>query len=494
MKQKIITEGCTTHMTDAKQDGKRSHGEHRRASVSIRLLNALLLVVCLLLILFSLFELQRTTRYAHSLYQLEQERQRCDMAIQKLMDGSDYLTTQVQQYVVTGERRYMDNYWREIYETKSREMALLTILSMNITTAEREAAQAGKQESDALMKGEIWAMRMVAESTGIEETDMPAAVAALQLPPVDVAKSAQEKRDTAIAFVFGPDYSVYKDTIRGNVNAFRNEIASRYAAEALSTLEKTERTTKFMAGGLVVFLALLAGSVIGFARLVVFPLVGFSNALSERNEEEHFVPLEEKGVSEIRRFAEAFNILSAQVEQKTRRLERMGYVDYLTEVPNRASITQYVTSLIEQDQHPLGLLIIDIDNFKIFNDTYGHALGDQVLRQVAKAVCAAQPEESGIAGRLCGEEFIVAMQNANEQTLQKTAEAALQNVRRITKADVGLPNLKDFHITVSVGGMLWRGEPTNFILLLSQADKALYVSKGTGKDKYTFYDDVKETA
>ena len=466
----------------------------RPVGVSVRLLSRLLLGAALLSVAFSLFELQRTASYAHSLYALEQDRQHCDIAIQQLMDGSDYLTAQVQQYVVKGEREYMDNYWQEVHETRSRDNALQAILDSDITPLEREAAVAGKAESDALMQGEIWAMRMVSESIGIAKEDMPEEVKDYALSPADAAQSPERKKNAAIAFVFGPDYSVSKDTIRGNVNAFRNEIANRYAEEAISALARTERTTAIMSVALVAFFLLLIGSILCFARMVVSPLVGFSRELT-RHEDGRFATLRKEGAREIRQFAAAFNALSAQVEQNTKRLERLGYIDYLTDVPNRASIMEYASGLIAEGKHPLGLMIVDIDNFKHFNDTYGHALGDQVLRGVAAAVCTVPPEGSGISGRLCGEEFIVVMRDADADILRNTAEAILDNVRRITAEDVRLVDAEDFGVTVSIGGMLWHGElPMDFNRMLSRADRALYASKDTGKDRYTFFGDAGKPA
>lgn len=464
---------------------------HRRAGFSIRLLSTILFVTAILAIAFAIFELQRNASLTHALYEMERERQRCDMAIQQFMDGSDYLTTQVQQFAVKGDRAYMDRYWKEVYETKSRDAAMETILSTHITPEEREAAAAGKRESDSLINGEIRAMRLMSESLGIQQADMPKDVAVFRLDGADATLDAGEKQDAAIAYVFGPDYSISKDTIRGSVNAFRNEIANRYAEESLEALAKTEATTIHMEVGLGVFFLFLLGSVAGFAHLVVAPVAAFSRELSRYRPGQTVLLPEEVGAREIRQFAGAFNTLSLQEENNRQRLERLGYIDFLTDVPNRASLVEYVSRMIAENRHPLGLMIIDIDNFKHFNDTYGHATGDQVLRLVARAVYSAQPAQNGISGRLCGEEFIIASQNADEASLRATAETVLENVRRICGADVRMPDAETFSVRVSIGGMLWHGEtPADFIHLLSIADKALYYSKETGKDRYTFYSDI----
>lgn len=466
---------------------RKLHSRPSSSGISVQLLSGVLMLAAFVALAFSLIELRETVRHTQLLYELEEERQACDKAIQQLMDGSDYLTTQVQQFVVQQDRVYMDNYWQEIHETRSRDKALEIILAIDITPQERRAAQGSKYESDLLMNGEIWAMRVVSECMGIPVEEMPPEVAALTLKPGESALPSRQKQSLAIDYVFGPSYSAAKDLIRGNVTNFRNEIANRYGAEAIAALNKTKKTSSSIALEVIVFILLIIAALFSFTRQVARPLVSFSHALRQY-EQGQAITLREKGAREIRQFAAAFNRLYSQVEQNTKRLERLSYYDYLTSVPNRASVTEYVEEAIAAGRHPLGLLIVDIDDFKRFNDVYGHALGDKVLQQVALAICSVLPEAAGISGRICGEEFLVVAERGDEASLAGVAETILERVRRISWQDVDLTSAVDFHITVSVGGMLWQGEPeASFVWLLSRADKALYQSKQQGKDRYTFW-------
>lgn len=464
-----------------------NQGKGKPPGVSIRALSVVMLAATLLSVLIALYELQQTASQARLLYRLEQERQQCDLAIQQLMDGSDFLTSQVQQFVIHGDRRYMDLYWQEIHETKSRDDALQRIMSMNLTPEEHQAARDGKQESDALINGEIWSMRLVSESIGIDETAMPADVAAFHLQPEQAKLTGEQKRDLAIEYIFGPEYSISKDTIRGNVIRFRNTMTNRYAASSMAALLNAERKTRRLGVGLILFFAFLIISIIFFVTQVISPLIAYSSELTH-SQAGRLTILPEKGALEIRQFAGAFNALSSQVEQNTQRLARLGYMDYLTDVPNRAHITEFVFGLIRDRKHPVGLMIIDIDDFKLVNDTYGHAVGDRVLQQVAQVISSAQPDKNGISGRLCGEEFIAVLENANEPLLDRTGERILTNIRRIATRDVGIEEAPDFRISVSVGGTIWYGDSdVDFGSLLAQADQALYESKKNGKGRYTFY-------
>ena len=189
------------------------------------------------------------------------------------------------------------------------------------------------------------------------------------------------------------------------------------------------------------------------------------------------------GAYEIKQFALAFNKLYTQVELNTNRLSRLSYLDYLTDLPNRAAIAEYFEQAAAQINAELGLLMIDVDNFKFFNDTFGHTLGDQTLVQIAKAISAAQPEHDCLSGRLCGEEFTIIIPHTHPDELAAVAEKVLYNVRNIQAQDVGLTTDSGFGVTVSIGGALGA---TDFTQLLNRADKALYSSKRSGKDLYTY--------
>ena len=280
------------------------------AGLSIKVLSAILFLTAALAIVFSLFELRKGEVHAQQLYELEQERQTCDHAIQRFMDGSDYLTSQLQQFVIKGEREYMDAYWDEVYNTKSRDAALKDILNTDITPEEQAAAQKSKKESDSLISGEIWAMRMVSESIGLSEISMPKAVAGCRLSIEDASLSADENQAAAINYVFGPEYSTAKNAIRKNVNDFRNEIANRYSKETMSALAENKITSSHVAVGVVAFFLILIAVFAYFSHLVILPLMGFSRKL-KLYEDGQLTELKESGALEIRQLARAFNSMSA---------------------------------------------------------------------------------------------------------------------------------------------------------------------------------------
>ena len=174
------------------------------------------------------------------------------------------------------------------------------------------------------------------------------------------------------------------------------------------------------------------------------------------------------------------------MEEHTLYLKQQVYIDFSTKIPNRLGVIQYVKSLSQHSKIRLGILMIDIDNFKKYNDNYGHLIGDRTLERVAHCISNVEFTENGICGRLSGEEFVLILTDCTSEKLKLAAEDILHSVRCITSDDVGLGNEQANSVTVSIGGATIEKE-TNFAFtaFLDKADQALYTSKRAGKNQYT---------
>ena len=187
--------------------------------------------------------------------------------------------------------------------------------------------------------------------------------------------------------------------------------------------------------------------------------------------------------------------LSAQIE-RTRELETINrqMADYAMDVQNRAVIDQ-LTGLFNQTYFhhrllievekarqaatPLSLILCDIDHFKRFNDQFGHYLGDDVLRSVAKTLLDAVEGSFWVAGRIGGEELAVLMPEA---ALAEAAAFAETLRRRIENTAVPGPN-GSLHVTVSIGVAAFPDTAEDALQLTKQADRAMYAAKGGGRNR-----------
>ncbi len=156
--------------------------------------------------------------------------------------------------------------------------------------------------------------------------------------------------------------------------------------------------------------------------------------------------------------------------------EQKAYIDELTKIYNRAKFNQTLTnSVIDFDvnRKNISLIIFDIDHFKIFNDTYGHQLGDDILRSLAKII-KEYTRESDLFARWGGEEFVILLVNANLDIGLKIAEEK----RRLIEEHIFTDNLK---VTCSFGvSSMQEGDTQE--TLLKRADDALYEAKKSGRN------------
>ncbi len=170
------------------------------------------------------------------------------------------------------------------------------------------------------------------------------------------------------------------------------------------------------------------------------------------------------------------------LERRAAELERLTFIDALTGLGNRRFGERQLESAIsELDRHArdFGLLLLDIDNFKSVNDTWGHETGDAVLRAIGRTLSGAARTEDFIA-RWGGEEFVALVRESEIAGLT----AAGERLRRMVAAtSVSLPGA-EVGVTVSVGGTLARAAETG-AELLRRADVLLYRSKERGRNQVT---------
>lgn len=164
------------------------------------------------------------------------------------------------------------------------------------------------------------------------------------------------------------------------------------------------------------------------------------------------------------------------------RLERLAAVDPLTDAYNRrfglARLHEEYSRAVRAEA-PLGILMLDLDHFKAVNDTYGHLVGDRVLRAVARA-CRRAIREGDILVRYGGEEFLVLLPGAGAEDVSQIGERIRRAVGETSVAE----GAQGVGVTVSLGGTIYRDKETGSAeQLVAQADSALYEAKAAGRDR-----------
>jgi len=166
-------------------------------------------------------------------------------------------------------------------------------------------------------------------------------------------------------------------------------------------------------------------------------------------------------------------------------LERSAQTDPLTGLYNRKFLEQYIDRTLYTGIYKgvvCGLMMVDIDFFKLINDNYGHDIGDIAIKTIANTLLDVVGEND-IVIRFGGEEFIVVITNCDEEKLQKVAE----EIRIAFSQQQIQANSETFSKTVSIGTSLFPNKSKDFWKFVKQSDIALYSAKQTGRNKVVRY-------
>jgi diguanylate cyclase (GGDEF)-like protein len=170
-----------------------------------------------------------------------------------------------------------------------------------------------------------------------------------------------------------------------------------------------------------------------------------------------------------------------QFKDDLSKLRRLADTDYLTELMNRRSFIVAANDAMEfavRYKRSIATLMIDIDHFKVINDTYGHHVGDIAIKKIAEIV-QSNIKSTDRAARFGGEEFVVLLREADE----RTAQALGDRIRRAVElAIIGEGEIR-LSATVSVGVSLIADSDRDVQDMIERADQGLYVAKNTGRNR-----------
>lgn len=183
--------------------------------------------------------------------------------------------------------------------------------------------------------------------------------------------------------------------------------------------------------------------------------------------------------TEIARERDHKALLDAQI-----RLERMASIDDLTEILNRRAFLERAETEVARFRRtgkPFSVVIADIDHFKLINDTYGHAAGDEVLRRFSATLRQAL-RAIDVIGRIGGEEFSIILDNTGTKEALLVCERLRNQVLRTCRLED-----MDWDVTCSMGIVTAAAEDINFSSLMQRADQALYQAKNNGRNQCVIY-------
>ena len=397
----------------------------------------------------------------------------CETLARQLQSGSDYLIEQVRMYTATGQREYMDNYFEELNTTRRRENALeyfaehygdndaFTLLKSAMTTSQN------------LSYTDRYAMRLVAQATLADESSWPTEIRSVSLHDSDITMTDSEKMRKAQQLVCNDQYQNMRDDVNEKITESMDSLIAltrsrQNGAEAVFTgvYRKIE-----LCAALLVLLMLEICMIT--RHLVVKPLMDYGQSI-RRGE---IFPV--VGAAELQDLALTYNEVYRENQETQKIIRHEAEHDALTGALNRGSFEK-ILNIYKNGEKPFAMIICDVDIFKHVNDTYGHAVGDEILKKVANLLKTTFRSIDYVC-RIGGDEFAVIMVDVNQELSYTIREKITVINNQLYCPTDDLPA-----VSLSVGvAFTDRANPGESIF--KDADKALYRVKQNGKHGCGFY-------
>lgn len=183
--------------------------------------------------------------------------------------------------------------------------------------------------------------------------------------------------------------------------------------------------------------------------------------------------------------ANGYDLLSEITRRKQKHLFGLAHFDQLTGLPNRTLLMDRLSqamSVSNRTSHTISLFFIDLDGFKPVNDTYGHAIGDSLLKEVASRLRTCI-RDGDTAARLGGDEFVVILLESDRDRAITVAQRILKSLRM--PYEFGKKTIPS--ISASIGIAEYPSHASELDELLKAADTAMYVAKKSGKDQFSIF-------
>lgn len=182
-----------------------------------------------------------------------------------------------------------------------------------------------------------------------------------------------------------------------------------------------------------------------------------------------------KQINMLKDYIQELYRVNIELEKKERIIKKLAYYDSLTGVANRTLFYEFAKKLLNNSKRKnsiLGLMFIDIDNFKCINDTYGHAVGDKILIKVAN-VLKETTRKNDVVARYGGDEFLILLTNIkNINNYNGIVSRIINDKNKIIRV-----NEKEINVSLSMGASFYPDSGDTIDKLMIQADKAMYTAK-----------------
>ena len=443
----------------------------RQSGIRLYRLNRVLIAAAVVISVLMLYLLYQTEIGFGQMRSATERYIACQQDAVLFEEGSDYLTNECRYFVVNGDKQHVFNFIEEVEVTRRRERTRDDAEYFMLEADSLKFLNEALRYSDELIETECYAMRLMIDALGEDVTQFPPRIQRIALEEKDAALTPEEKRTRAVQMLFDSHYEEIKGKIYENVEKSITVLMEETYGQQIQSTNRMERLLR-QKRVLVVLLLILIASIVWFTSyLIIRPLKKNIQHLDSRE------PMAVAGSHEMRHLAVVYNDILSENNARHERLSYTATHDALTGLYNRAAYEKAYRNF-RKDQ--IGVLVVDVDEFKKFNDHYGHDMGDRVLRRVAEVLKNTFRSEDHIS-RIGGDEFCVIMMNAGSALSGLVREKVDRMNRTLGESSGDMPP-----ISLSVGIAFGdRENPTEDIF--KDADTALYRVKQRGKTGCEIY-------
>jgi len=269
--------------------------------------------------------------------------------------------------------------------------------------------------------------------------------------------------------------------------------AIKYAESVIlntkSSQKKAKEQIELMIAYFVVAFFILIGILYYINTIIIKRLVTLNQNVQQKINGEN-ITLSDKRNDEISHITYSINYYSKKVYVQKKQLERLSLSDALTGISNRRAFDiklKNEISLIKRNNFSMSILMIDVDYFKLYNDYYGHQLGDDCLQKIGKVLKNIVKRDLDLVARYGGEEFVCILSNCSSKNAIRVAEDILSKIKGLKILHQTSECSK--YISVSIGlTTVTKNNRLLSKLIIEKADKSLYKAKQKGRNQIIVYE------
>lgn len=443
--------------------------KHLKIKTISRISIILTIAIALLCVVLCIFGKQKYTIVSSSTYNYIN----AEKSIKKFEVGIKKLNRQVRLAVSIVEQSYIDEYFLEADVIKSREKAIEDLEKLVSDSSGLQYLEKALELSNKLMDTDKYALRLIEDVIADENTSIPSGLVDIELKAEDKELSDADKIDKARQLVNSVNYETNHTFVSNEVSASLNKVSSELLNKQNNASDVFKDVYKKLEIAIVLLVLIIIIDCALLYTNVIKPLLIYNDSIKK----DELIPV--LGAKELQTLATTYNDVYIENEERERLMKHNAEHDPLTGLLNRGSFDSMLDIFVKDNNH-FALILIDVDNFKTVNDTYGHATGDVILKKTATLLYTTFRTIDHVC-RIGGDEFAIIMVEMNSN-LNYTIKDKIDEInKQLAISKDGEPL-----VSLSVGVALTdRENPTTDIF--KDADKALYVTKENGRNGINFY-------